>query len=366
MGNKRTAVLKKKFLTTLILLCLVCVPNAVSAQSDHAERLKIGVYESPPFVIRAADGSFQGMAVELWQTATKDLNIASEYIQYHNFRNLTAAAVRGEIDVILTNFTVTHERTQVLSISYPWFDAGMRVMINNEHKSDVFEELVDSGHIYPYIWLAVLLAALTLLITLARRRFDKNFHKEWKLGLAASFHDLILAAKSGRISYAFLGWLGYVLSGLWMIVGVALIAYVTSTLTTAMTTVSLSFSIKSLQDLPGKDVGVLAGSVGYDFLLSMGMDVYSYDELDEAVNDLHQKKLDAIVADAPVLEYWAYARPELNLDVVGNLFYPEKYAFAANKAHDGLMDAVSLEVIRLHELGELKAMKEKYFGPEDF
>ena len=358
--------LKKIILTTLIAFCLACAPWAALAQDSHAERLKIGVYESPPFVMRAADGSFKGMAVELWQTTTKQLNIASEYIQYRNFRNLTEAAVRGEIDVILTNFTVTHDRAQVLDISYPWFDAGLRVMVDDERKSGVFEELVDSGHIYPYIWLAVLLFVLTLLITLFRRRFDANFSKKWPQGLAESFHDLVLASKSGRIPHAFFGWAGYILSGLWMIVGVALVAYVTSTLTTAMTTVSLSSSIKSLHDLPGKDVGVLAGSVGYDFLLSMGMDVYSYDELDEAVEALHQKELDAIVADAPVLEYWAYARPELNLDVVGNLFYPEKYAFAANKGHTYLMDAISLEIIRLHESGELKILKEKYFGPEDF
>ena len=358
--------LKKIILTALIVFCLAWAPKAAVAQEAHAERLKVGVYESPPFVMRAADGSFQGMAVDLWKVTTKPLNIDSEYIQYHNFRQLTNAAVRGEIDVILTNFTVTHERAQVLSISYPWFDAGMRVMVNHEHKFGVFEELMDSGRIYPYIWLTLLLAALTVLITLVRRRFDENFHKEWRLGLAASFHDLILAAKSGRIPHAFFGWVGYVLSGLWMIVGVALIAYVTSTLTTAMTTVSLTSSIHSLYDLPGKSVGALAGSVGYDFLRSRGIDVQSYDELGEAVADLNERKLDAIVADSPVLEYWVYAHPELELDVVGNLFYPEKYAFAASKGHDDLMRSVSLEIIRLHEQGELKTMKEKYFGPEDF
>lgn len=358
--------LKKFFLTALTAFCLACIPGAALAQDRATTHLKIGVYDSPPFVRIAADGSFQGMAVELWQTATKGLNIVSEYIQYHNFKNLTDAAIRGDVDVIVTNFTVTRERAEVLDISYPWFDAGMRIMVNDEHKFGVFEELMDSGRISPYLWLTLLLFALTLLITLFRRRFDAGFHKEWKAGLASSFHDLILAAKSGRIPYAFFGWLGYLLSALWMIVGVALIAYVTSTLTTAMTTVSLASGIHSLYDLPGKDVGVLSGSVGYDFLRSMGMDVQVYDELDAAVNDLHQKKLDAIVADAPVLEYWVYTRPELELDVVGNLFYPEKYAFAANKSREDLMRAVSLEIIRLHESGELKATKEKYFGPEDF
>jgi ABC-type amino acid transport substrate-binding protein len=270
--------------------------------------------------------------------------------------------VRHEVDVLLTNFTVTHERAALLAISYPWFDTGLRVMVNSDHSSTVFHELLDSGRLVSYLWLAALMLVLTVLITILRRRVDTTFTKEWKTGLASSFHDLIVAAKSGRISYAFFGWIGYILSGVWMIVGVALIAYVTSTLTTAMTTVSLHSGINSLYDLPRQSVGVVTGTVSHDLLNSLGITVRDYDALDDAVNALLNSTVGAVVADAPELEYLAFTRPELGLSVVGNLFYPEKYAFAANGSQRSLMDAISLEIIKMHERGDLKALREKYFG----
>lgn len=342
-------------------------PTQLSAKGLYgAELLRVGVYVSPPFVIQDSKGAFKGMAIELWETAAKVLGLTYKYVHYHNFKDLITATMHGDVDVLVTNFTVTLERAEMMEISYPWFDSGMRLLVNAENKSSVFDELKDKGQLYAYAWLGGLMFALTVIITLARRYFDKNFHRGWKEGLAISLHDLVLAAKSGRIPHQYFGWVGYLLSAAWMVLGVALIAYVTSTLTSAMTSVALTSDIHSLYDLPGKSVGVVSGSVSNDFLLSRGIEVVPYDEIDDIIKDLHARKLDAFVDDAPVLEYYVYSHPELGMDVVGNLFSPEKYAFAANKSRAKLMDAVSLQLIGLHESGELQRIKEKYFGPEDF
>ena len=353
-------------LIALTFFCLIFSRTALYAQQDTATSLVVGVYVSPPFVMLADNGAFHGMAVELWETASKPLGISSEYIQYHSLKELLDATICHDVDVLLTNLSVTHERAVRLAISYPWFDGGMRLIVNNDYKSTVFKELLDSGRIKSYLWLTVLVIALTLIITLIRRRIDIAYTKKWSTGLAQSFHDLILAAKSGKIPPAKLGWIGYVLSAVWMLVGVALIAYVTSTLTSAMTSVSLQTNINSLLDLQGRSVsvGVISGSVGHDLLHSMGIATKDYDAVADAVNDLHARKLDAVVDDAPVLEYLAYTRPELELNVVGSLFYPEKYVFAANEFHHQLLDAVSLEIIKMHDNGELEALKNKFLGPQ--
>jgi ABC-type amino acid transport substrate-binding protein len=91
-----------------------------------------------------------------------------------------------------------------------------------------------------------------------------------------------------------------------------------------------------------------------------------YDAVNDAISALTSNKVTAVVSDAPVLEYIAFTKPELGLDVVGNLFYPEKYAFAANESLQALMSAVSLEIIKMHEYGNLSALREKYFGQPDF
>ena len=358
--------MRKSFLLIALISLCVIFPHSFARAQDNctATPLTVGVYVSQPFVMPMDDSTFQGMAIELWQTISKSLGISSRYIQYHSFKELLEATVRGDVDILLTNLTVTHERATQLVVSYPWFDSGIRVMVNKEYRITVFEELLDSGRITIYMWLAASMFTLTMFITLYRRRIDAKFTREWKKGLAQSFHSLVLAAKSGQMSFGYVfGWVGYTLSAVWVLVGTALIVYVTSTLTTAMTSVSLHSNINSVYDLPGRTIGVVSGSVAQDFLHSLGIATKSYIAVADAVEDLHAKKINAIVSDAPVLEYWAYTRPDLKLAVVGNLFHPQKYAFAANGSHRELMGAVSLEIIKMHDDGELKALKDKYFGP---
>jgi ABC-type amino acid transport substrate-binding protein len=360
--RKKELALRKRFLSLVTAFFLLFSPGAALAQGDS--KVTVGVYVSPPFVMLAENEAFQGMAFALWEAVSKPLGIASRYVEYHSLKELLDATARHEADIILTNLTVTHERAALLAISFPWFDAGQRVLIHREHKPTVFEELRDSGRLGTYLLLAALLVALTIGITLIRRRIDPNFTKEWKLGLAASFHDLILSTR-GKLSIHHCGWAGSLLSGIWMLAGVTLIAYVTSTLTAAMTTASLRPDVDSLYDLKGQSIGVMDGSVGQALLRSMGMTLESYGAVEDAVDALYGNKIAAVVYDAPVLEYIAKSRPELNLTVVGNLFHPEKYAFAANEIHRDLMHAVSLGIITMHENGDLAALKEKYFGHSD-
>lgn len=350
-------------LVALILSCQIFPHNAAHAQSDSPTPLTVGVYVSEPFVMLMDDGSFQGLAIELWETISKSLGISSEYIRYYTFKEMFEATLNQEIDIILTNLTVTYERASLLTMSYPWFDAGIRVMVNKEYENTVFSVLRESGRFGTYLLLIALMVTLTLLITLVRRHIDTSFTKEWKIGLSQSFHAMIRAAKSGEISPpAYLGWIGYILSAMWMVVGVAIMVYVTSTLTVAMTSVYLHPKINSLYDLPGRAIGVVSGSVSEDFMRSMGIDTKGYDSVAAAIDELHAKKIDAVVAPAPVLEYWAHSRPHLDLLVVGNLFHPEKYAFAANETHKDLMNAISLNIIKMHDSGELLLLKSKYFG----
>jgi ABC-type amino acid transport substrate-binding protein len=344
------------------------LPGEAGAQHGGAAApLTVGVYVSRPFVIPMTDGTFQGMAVELWETIGKSLGISSKYVQYRSLKELLEATERKDVDVVLTNLTVSHERAARLAISYPWFDGGIRVMVSKKQKSTVFDELLHSERIKIYLWLSGLMIALTVLITLVRRRIDRGFTREWKTGLAKSFHGLIRSAKSDEKSLGyFFGWVGYILSALWMLAGVFLIAYVTSTLTAAMTSVYLHPRINSLRDLPGRTIGVVTGSVTSEFLHSMGIATKDYAGVAEAINALYAQELEAVVAPAPVLEYWAATKPEMELAVVGDLFHPEKYAFAANGAHSDLMYAVSLEIIKRHDNGDLRLLKNKYLGPQKF
>ena len=95
------------------LLCLVLVAGAITTDLSRAQEsaptpqpVKVGLYVSPPFVMEG-DGGFSGMAVELWETIATDLDLRSDYRVLPALRELVQATASGEIDIAVTNLTIT-------------------------------------------------------------------------------------------------------------------------------------------------------------------------------------------------------------------------------------------------------------------
>ena len=127
-------------------------------------------------------------------------------------------------------------------------------------------------------------------------------------------------------------WVGRIWQGLWLVCGIAVLAYVTSSVTSVMTTLSLTNQINSLADLPGRPVGVEAGSVSEEYARERGLDTRAFSHTHEAVEALLAGDVAAIVGDAPVLEYHAHTNPQQPVAVVGPIVAPDKCGFALPSA----------------------------------
>lgn len=92
--------------------------------------LQVGLYVSPPFV-KAAGGHYSGMAVDLWTDVAQREGLTFEYRVLPTLVALTNAVASGDIDVAVTNLTITKDRATRLDFSQPWFDGGPRIMVND-------------------------------------------------------------------------------------------------------------------------------------------------------------------------------------------------------------------------------------------
>lgn len=279
----------------LSILCLLIVSLALAAlsplQAQEAARtprpVKVGLYVSPPFVMEA-EGRFTGMAVELWEALQTNVGLQSEYQVFPTLRALVDATASGDIDVAVTNLTITKSRAQRIDFTQPWFDAGLRIMVSEDRSTgfwDLVAGLRSSGHLAAYGLLAFIIVIATLLLTLFDRQFDENFPKRWRDGLAESFYAVMSVATSGKSPSRknLFGWVGRIWQALWLVSGIAVLAYVTSSVTSVMTTLSLANQINSLTDLPGKTVGVFTGSVAEEFTRDSALASRSFANIDEAV-----------------------------------------------------------------------------------
>jgi ABC-type amino acid transport substrate-binding protein len=91
------------------------------------------------------------------------------------------------------------------------------------------------------------------------------------------------------------------------------------------------------------------------------LSVQSFDTMDRAVDALLKGQIVAIVRDAPVLEWFDNAHPELPVTVVGPVFKSEKYGFAL-PAGSPLTRDISETILRLKDRGVLDSLRARYFG----
>lgn len=354
-----------------LLLAFFALASVASAQDtlstaqSPATTLRVGVYEHPPFVM-ARDGGYTGMAIDLWNDLAATLHLRVEYVGFQTLRDLVNAVSVNQVDVAVTNLTITRDRAERIDFTHPWFDAGLRVMTRDTHGTGfwgLLNGLEQSGHLRAYGWIALVILAATILLTLFDRRFDENFPRRWRDGLAESFYTVMSVATSGKspTRQNLFGWVGRFWQGLWLVCGIAVLAYVTSSVTSVMTTLSLAGQINSVADLPGRPVGAFTGSVSEDYARNNGLNLRSFANIDEAVDALVDQRVDAIIGDAPVLEYYAASHPDRAVSVVGAIFEPDKYGFAL-PLHHRLTRQLSVEIIGAHERGQLAEIRERYFG----
>ncbi|WP_159588497.1 transporter substrate-binding domain-containing protein [Chelativorans xinjiangense] len=346
--------------------------GGLRAQEEDAplsrQPLKVGLYVSPPFVMKEGD-RFTGMAVELWERVASGLDLQFDYEETPTIRDLVQATADGDLDVALTNLTITERRAQRIDFTHPWYDAGLRLMVNEDQGAgfwDVVAGLRESGHLRAYAWLAFVIVVATVLLTLFDRLFDKDFPRRWRDGLAESFYSVMSVATSGKPAARknLFGWIGRVWQALWLVCGIAVLAYLTSSVTSVMTTLSLTNRINSIDDLPGKTVGVFTGSVAEEYAEENGIAVRSYREIEGAVAALIDGRIEAVIADAPVLEYYALQHPDLPVTVVGRIFAPDKYGFGLQHTSE-LTRPLTVEIIGEHESGALETLRAKYFGERE-
>src|SRR5690606_39817118 len=93
---------------SLLLLCLSGPWAMLSASGGDdvaaldAERIRVGVYVSPPFVMKEASGKYSGMAVDLWEAAAQENGWKYDYVERNTFGELVDAVAEGSLHVALT------------------------------------------------------------------------------------------------------------------------------------------------------------------------------------------------------------------------------------------------------------------------
>ncbi|WP_377690356.1 transporter substrate-binding domain-containing protein [Paraburkholderia dipogonis] len=284
-----------------------------------------------PFVLPQT-ATPEGFSIDLWNEVARRMHAEFTWVVLSNQPALLTALQQGTADVAIAAITMTPERETKVDFSLPYFDSGLQIMVRAQSESSFISGVLSVP------WLALvqfvgiasgIILVLANLVLLSERRRDRAFRKPyWRaLGEGIWVTMLIIATGEHGERDAPGAWKRILVPTMWLI-GVVLIAQFTATVTSSQTIARLQSNIRGPDDLPGKKIGTVPGTVAADYLTHRGLSFLSVHTADEGFRLLTQGNVQAIVYDAPTLQYWAARRGNGELIVVGPLFRPEKYGIA--------------------------------------
>ena len=353
---------------TLVLSLLLAV-SAVAQEAtpeatdvDQTEPLLVGVRVVPPFIMSGA-GGFRGFSVDLWREIAGRLGLEYTFAEWPNVRELLEAVQSGEADVGIAAISITEQREEALDFSVPMFRAGLQILAPVTASLSVVDTI--ASLLRPSILQFILFAAafvigVALLIWLVERLLARRqMRKPPSLGetlfdTAASFLQEDRVGERGRSRW------GRALTLLWLCLAVMFGIMLEGIVTAHLTVEQLNSQVHSLSDLYEKRVYTVEGSTSYDYLVNLGFAPITASSIDEAFSQIMRGQADAIVYDAPVLDYLATTRGNGRVQTVGDPFRLEYYGIALPQGNP-LTEPIDRALLAIMEDGTYERLLSEWF-----
>lgn len=341
-----------------LMVVLTLAGSTTWAQST----VRVALAGAEPFVSVAAEKP-AGFSVDLWESVAAANGWKFAYEHFPTVDEGLRAVESGRCDVLVGNTSITSEREKRVEFSQPFYRAGLQIMVSERRSGAgrVLGRLAEPQHLPVLGFVAVAVVLSTFAVAWFERRHNPEFPKTGPAGLAEAFY-YVMGLVTGKSAYkGFPGVLGRLVLVAWMLASLFVVSYVTGVLASAMTVDGLRGHIAGPEDLPGHFVGLVAGTESEDYARERNLDYAAYPTIEAAVGDLVKGRVQAVLGDAPVLQYFDYMHPRVPVHEVGPVFQAVNYGFAV-PVDSPLRGPINLALLHLAETGDFDLLGRNYFG----
>ena len=360
----------KRFLYVSLALCVTIWLLGAPAVSANAPaqtgKVRVGILIAEPFVIRVTD-HYAGYSIDYWEKLAGELGVTYEYVPLETSDAAVAAIENNSIDLLIGAIGMTAERERVFDLTHAYFTSGLQILTRPPHEQsfmDSFAPLIGTAVLRVLAVAFLFAVVMAHVIYFIERRHNPQFQQGYFEDIWEAFWYLLIIVATGEYGdkEARTPIKRIVTVAFWLM-GVIFIAQFTATATSNLTVQQLNSGIQGPKDLPGKRVVTLEGSVAADFLTSRNIPFKAVPQIQEAYVLLETGEADAVVTQAPLLQYYASHAGSGRVEVVGPVFGHLPIGIALPPGSK-LLEPLNIAILKFYEDGMYAEIKAKWFGDE--
>ncbi len=369
MGAKSRAILGVALLVALIG-GLPGLASRATAAPPPPRVVTVSTYDIEPFVM-TEDGIKSGFTIDLLDAIAKRTGWTFTYLDGQSVKGILEDVTGRRADAAAAAISITAQRAEIMDFSQPILNAGLQIVVpagsieRSQPGLTDFLKLLFSKTMA--IWL---LAALALTVIpahviwlLERRHADSMVSKSYFPGIFQSFAwglGMLAAAPDDAPRH----WQTRTLGVLWAFVSIIFVAYYTATLTANLTVEKFDSQIGSPADLVGRSVCTIANTTSSTYLDQVGVRFTGAPRVEDCYDGLKRREYEAVVTDAPLLQYYVAHDGVGVAEIASPIFHPEDYGIAFPLGSD-LRKQVDEALLSIRENGDYALIKRKWLGDDE-
>jgi polar amino acid transport system substrate-binding protein len=321
-----------------VAVALVGCPQSSFAQTTGAlgdlagRELIVATKEAPPFAMKAADGTWQGISIDLWRRIADEKKWRYRFVEMQTVPELIDGVAASKFDIAVAALTVTGVRERVVDFTSAFFSTGLGIAIAAGGPASwrpVLTALTSFGFAQAILALIGLALAVGLVVWIFERRHNEEFGGGVARGLSSSvWWTTVAMTQRGIGNFGPRTMPGRAVAMLWMVGSIIAIAVFTAGITSALTVRQLQGGVREVADLSGARVGAVTGTTAQDALVELRVWPVTFNTPKDALLALRAGEIDALVYDKPLLAWMVRQDFRSSIQMLEVTFDLQNYAFA--------------------------------------
>ncbi len=352
----------------IALSIFTAIPSSTPAQDNPQVpgKLLVGVADFPPYAMKTEDGKWEGVSIELWQVAAKELGIEYGLKEFSRLGQVIEALQKEGLDVTPA-MAVTEYNEIVMDLSHSYHRSGLAIAVPQNSPGRGWIGFIKRFASRDTLKVVVLLLLLSLLAgamvwLLENKKNREMFGGKLSQGIGHSIWWALVTMTTvgyGDKAPRTLG--GRVVAVIWMFFSIILVTSYTAVITASFTVVELSGRVRSPRDLPAARVGALAQSETLEFLANEGIPVLPFKNLRQGLQAVAANNIDAFVDDEAQLKYIIKNEFQGKLRVLPETF-AHYYVSMAIPSDSPLREPLNRVLAKIIDSDDWVKLKERYLG----